>query len=599
MTTIPTRPAPTSYPPELAGQIEAHPLSLTTPAGGTTLDIATLASLKKVTQYYVVVAFLALFIGVMIGPLQALNYGGVDLYTTIAKIPVLNAILSTYYQGLTLHGVLNALVFTQFFISGWMLYLPLRELGGKPNMKFAWFTFWMMTAGLLMAAVPLLFNRATVLYTLYPPMQGDALFYIGAAIMVAASLLVFGQVVAVWLGWKRANPGRVTPIVSYMSVATWIMWFVASLGLVVEVVALVIPWSLGWRSGIDPLLSRTLFWWTGHPIVYFWLLPAYISWYAFLPRQMGGRMVSEPLTRLAFAMFVIFSVPVGLHHQYADPNINHTWKTIHMFLTFLVAVPSLLTAFSVGAALEDSARMRGGSGLFGWIRRLNWGNASATAQVLAMVSFIPGGAGGIVNASLAFAPVVHNTAWIPGHFHITVGTATTLSFMGIAFWLVPHLTGKRLVAPKLALTSVWLWFWGMILMAVGMHWQGLAGVPRRALVSATTQPQVYDAMNIALPKFLTAASGIVLLAAGLTFFYVLFRTLLSPRTEDGEATPIPYSDTISTAGTQLSSASGLVRATEGLLALGLLSLILTLLVYLPVIGPMISNYQMVPGQRIW
>ena len=76
MTTIPTRPAPTRYPPELAGQIEAHPLSLTTPAGGTTLDTATLASLKKVTQYYVVVAFLALFIGVMIGPLQALNYGG-------------------------------------------------------------------------------------------------------------------------------------------------------------------------------------------------------------------------------------------------------------------------------------------------------------------------------------------------------------------------------------------------------------------------------------------------------------------------------------------------------------------------------------------
>ncbi|PJI51472.1 hypothetical protein CTI14_59770, partial [Methylobacterium radiotolerans] len=74
---------------------------------------------------------------------------------------------------------------------------------------------------------------------------------------------------------------------------------------------------------------------------------------------MGGRMVSEPLTRLAFAMFVIFSVPVGLHHQYADPNINNTWKTIHMFLTFLVAVPSLLTAFSVRLPAPPDGRPHG------------------------------------------------------------------------------------------------------------------------------------------------------------------------------------------------------------------------------------------------
>ena len=47
-----------------------------------------------------------------------------------------------------------------------------------------------------------------------------------------------------------------------------------------------------------------------------------------------------------------------------------------------------------------------------------------------MISFIFGGAGGIVNASSTLDTVVHNTAWIPGHFHITVGTATTLTFMG-------------------------------------------------------------------------------------------------------------------------------------------------------------------------
>lgn len=576
----------------------AHPsLQAATPGA---LDAATLTGLKKVTQYYVVTAFLALLIGVLIGPLQALNYAGTDAYATIARIPLLRNIIGSYYQGLTLHGVLNALVFTQFFTSGWLLYLPFRDLGIRPNLKFAWFTYVMMTAGLLLAAVPLLSNNATLLYTFYPPMEGSPLFYLGATIMVAASLLVAAQVVLGWMTWKRAHPGQVTPIVAYMSVSLWLMWLIASLGLVVEAVGLLLPWVFGLTGGVDPLLSHTLFWWTGHPIVYFWLLPAYVSWYAFLPRQAGGgRMASEALARLAFALFVVFSVPVGLHHQFADPNVSNTFKTIHMFLTFLVAIPSLLTAFSVAAALEDAARANGGRGPIGWIRHLNWRDPSVAGQVLAMVSFIFGGAGGIVNASSAFSPVVHNTAWIVGHFHITVGTATTMTFMAITFWLVPHLTGKRLASTRTALASMWLWFTGMMFFSVGMHWQGLAGVPRRAHLSVTTQGAVYDHMNLAVPRMLTGIGGMVLFIAGLAYFYVLLRTLLSPRTEDPEATPIPYSDAISPAGTQLAQASTLVRRTEPLLALFMVGLVLTLLVYLPVLLPMISDYQAVPGQRLW
>ncbi|MDO4245701.1 MAG: b(o/a)3-type cytochrome-c oxidase subunit 1 [Deinococcus sp.] len=556
-------------------------------------DTAYLASLKKVTQYYVVTAFLALLIGVLIGPLQALNYAGINVYDN----PVLKVLLKSYYQGLSLHGVLNALVFTQFFISGWLLYLPARDLGAKINLKFAWGTYVMMTAGLLMAAVPLLLNQATLLYTFYPPMEGHWLFYVGATIMVAASLLVALQVIFMWVGWKKQNPGRVTPLVTFMSVATWMMWLVASLGLVGEALFVLIPWVFGLRPGVDPLLAKTLFWWTGHAIVYFWLLPAYISWYAFLPKQAGGRTVSEPLTRLTFVMFLLNSTPVGIHHQYADPNISNTWKMIHMFLTYLVAIPSLLTAFSVAASLEDAARARGGRGIFGMLTHLPWKDPVVAGQILAMISFIGGGAGGIITASSAFSPVIHNTAWIPGHFHITVGTAVTLSFMAIALWLVPHLTGKRLAAPKVALGSVYGWFVGMMLFAVGMHWEGLLGIPRRALISAAAQP-IYKEPNMhsAIPMFMTGVSGIILLVAGLMFFYSLFATLLSKRLDNGEVTtPLPYSDVMSPAGRDLKTATPLVRATEPLLALWVVAFLLVALMYGPVVLRLVSNASLVPG----
>ncbi|GAA3994950.1 ba3-type cytochrome C oxidase subunit I [Deinococcus rubellus] len=550
-------------------------------------EAAAVQPLKKVAQYYIVTAFLALLIGVLIGPLQALNYGNINLY----NLPILRNIIQSYYQGLTLHGVLNALVFTQFFISGWMLYLPARDLNMRPNLKFAWFSYWAMTLGLLIAAVPILMNNASVLYTFYPPLKGSPLFYIGAGLMVGSSWFVAWQVIGLWWSWKRAHRGQITPLVTYMCVVTWMMWIVASLGLVVEVLVLLIPWSLGLTAGVDPLLSRTLFWWTGHPIVYFWLLPAYISWYAFIPKQAGGRLASDPLTRLAFAMFLLFSTPVGLHHQYSDPNISPLMKTIQMCLTFMVAIPSLLTAFSLAASLEDAARARGGSGLFGWMAHLPWKNASFTAQVLAMISFIFGGAGGFINASAALDTVIHNTAWIPGHFHITVGTATTLTFMGIAFWWVPHLTGKPLFAPKAALWSAYTWFIGMMIFAVGMHWQGLLGVPRRAQISNMGQ-DVYQSAH--LPQLLTAISGGVLFIASILFFTVLFGTLWGKRRSDGEDTPIPWSQAIST-----HENSRLARRLEALPAIWVMAFVLVLLTYGPVIGPMLANSNPVPGLRLW
>ncbi|GAA5438720.1 cytochrome c oxidase subunit 1 [Deinococcus caeni] len=138
-----------------------------------------------------------------------------------------------------------------------------------------------------------------------------------------------------------------------------------------------------------------------------------------------------------------------------------------------------------------------------------------------------------------------------------------------------------------------------MLFALGMHWQGLAGVPRRAQVSASAQQAAYDGMNIALPKLLTALSGGVLFVAAILFYTVLIRTLLSPRQDDPESTPIPTSEAISPAGPTLHGASLLVRRTEPLLALTFAALVLVILVYGPVIAPMLANYQFIPGQRLW
>jgi heme/copper-type cytochrome/quinol oxidase subunit 1 len=173
-----------------------------------------------------------------------------------------------------------------------------------------------------------------------------------------------------------------------------------------------------------------------------------VSWYTLVPRQAGGKLFSDPMARTAFILFLVLSTPIGIHHQYMDPGIHQGWKLLHALLTFAVFFPSLLTFFNVVASLEMAGRARGATGWLDWFAKLPWGDPSVAAQVLAMVLFAFGGIGGLINASFNVNMVVHNTAYIVGHLHLTVGTAVTLTFMGITYWLVPHLAGRALWSPR-------------------------------------------------------------------------------------------------------------------------------------------------------
>ena len=484
------------------------------------------ASTKKLTAWYLIVGMAALFIGGLLGPLQKLEHLGIpslNLYPELQSIG-----LNSYYQGLTIHGVLNALVWTTFFIVGFLTFTTVYSLKRDlthPQINRA--SFIIMVIGLLMAAVPILMNLATVLFTFYPPLQASPLFYIGLTLVVIGSWVGGWGMFLTLRAWRKENPGEQTPLIALGSTITMAMWQIATLGIAAEMLWLIIPWSLGWVDTVDPQLARTFFWFTGHPIVYFWLLPAYVSWYGMVPKQVGGKLFSEPLARLVFWLFLLLSIPVGLHHQYVDPSVPQGWKVVHAVLTYSLFIPSMLTAFNVIASLEIGGRARGGTGLLGWIRTLPWDNPSFTAQNLAMILFAFGGVGGLTNASYNLNLVIHNTMWIPGHFHLTVGSGVTLSFFGIAYWLVPKLSNKPLFSRKAALWQAWTWFIGMLLMSNGLHILGLNfGSPRRTMLgvapyaSADWQPLLIEA----------AIGGIILGVSGLLFYYNMVGTVFSKKT---------------------------------------------------------------------
>jgi cytochrome c oxidase subunit 1 len=437
-----------------------------------------------------------------------------------------------YYISLTAHGVLMALVFTTFFIMGLGYALAQETLGRIAGRGFAWVGFWLAIAGSALAAQSILRGQSTVLYTFYPPMKAHPLFYIGATLLVVGSWIWGAVMIASFRSWRRQNAGVPVPLPIHGMLATIIIWYLATAGLALEVLGMLIPWSLGLVATVDPLLARTYFWWFGHPLVYFWLLPAYVVWYTVLPRVAGGRLFSDPLARMVFILFVLLSTPVGFHHQFADPGISGGWKLAHTVTTYAILYPSFVTAFTVIASLEVAGRLKGAQGLFNWIARLPWGDPFFAAVALAMLAFTVGGFGGAINAGYAMNTMVHNTAWIQGHFHITLGTTSALTFMGATYWLLPRLLGKELRFAGLARVQPYLWFLGMAIFSTSYHIAGLRGMPRRIFSGALSGE--YGAEWHGLTR--TAAVGAaVLFVSALSYVAVVVATWLAGRRTEEQA----------------------------------------------------------------
>ncbi len=439
-----------------------------------------------------------------------------------------------YYLSVTAHGVMMALVFTTFFIMGLGVVFANRALDRPLRARgVAWAGFWLAVGGVAGATWAILWGKASVLYTFYPPMQAHPAFYLGLTLVVVGSWLLFGSVAATYLQWRHEHPTTPVELGFHGILAAIIVWYIATIGVAAEMLLQLIPWSLGLKQTVDPVLARMLFWYFGHPLVYFWLLPSYAIWYAVLPKVAGGKLFSDPLGRMVFALFILLSTPVGFHHQLMDPGVTAGWKALHTFNTLWILFPSFVTAFTVVASLEVAGRMRGATGLFDWLKRLPWGDPLVAAVLLSMILFAVGGFGGAINAAFGMNAVVHNTAWIQGHFHLTVGTAAALTFMGAAYWLVPKLVGRDLELDLLAKVQPYLWFVGMLLFSIANHATGVMGMPRRIYeASYGGSPVAAQWEGLTL---VSALGGLFLFISAAFFLMVMLGTVLAGKRREQPA----------------------------------------------------------------
>jgi len=438
-----------------------------------------------------------------------------------------------YYRSVTFHGVVMAYVLPTLVAMAFGY--AVCELALKRplvGLKWAWIGFWLVIAGVVLAAIPMATGYASVLYTFYPPMIAHATFYIGVVLVVVGSWVWVGLMHVNLRAWQRENPGAAIPLAMFGTLAGAYLWAWTSLGAAIEVLVLILPVALGLKGTIDAGLARVFFSWTLHAIVYFWLMPAYIAFYTIVPRAIGGRLYSDTMGRVAFVLFLVFSMPIGIHHLFGDPQVGAGFKFVHAAMTALVSVPTLLTVFTITASVEIAARLRGGQGLFAWVKALPWKEPAMLAVAFSFVMLGFGGAGGIINMSYQMNETIHNTQWVTGHFHLIFAGAIVIMYFVIAYDLWPQLVRGVSLPAKLVRTQLWLWFVGMMVLTMPWHLVGLLGMPRRMAYFDYSNPAL---QSQAWTVTASTIGGLMLVVSAVLFIYILATA------RRNVAEPAPYS----------------------------------------------------------
>ncbi len=414
-----------------------------------------------------------------------LLFGGfLGLLVGLTRWPAVHLLgASDFYMVLTAHGTAVLIYWLIFFEMAVLYFCSSTLLGCRlATPRWAWAGFVLMLVGSVMNTVVILQGNSSVMFTSYVPMSADPLFYLGLILFAVGALIgcfVFLGTLVIAKAEKTYTGSL--PLVSFGALtAAIIAIFTIASGAIILIPTLL--FSMGFISNIDPLMYRIIWWAFGHSSQQINVAAHVAVWYAVAAVAFGAKPLSEKVSRGAFLLYILFLQLASAHHILVDPGVSSTWKVFNTsYAMYLAVLASMIHGLTVPGAIEASLRKRGlNKGLFEWLRKAPWGNPSFSGVFLSIIIFgFIGGISGVVMGTEQINLIIHNTIYVPGHFHATVAVGTTLAFMALTYWLVPVLFRRELVMKPLASLQPYLFGIGMTGVAVFMMGAGTLGVPRR------------------------------------------------------------------------------------------------------------------------
>ena len=415
----------------------------------------------------------------------ALLVGGVlALLITLTRWQAVHLVgADTFYMILTAHGLDMLVVWIIFFEVAVLYFCSSTLLRCRlATPKLAWLAFALMIIGAVTFNVAIFTGNATVMMTSYVPLPAHPAFYLGLILFAVGALIAcfifLGTLVVAKA--EKTYEGSI-PLVTFGAMTACIIAiFTIASGAIILIPTFL--WSLGYIKTIDPLMYRTIWWAFGHSSQQINVSAHIAVWYAIAAIVFGAKPMSERVSRMAFTLYIFFLQLASAHHLLSDPGLSVEWKVFNTsYAMYLAVLASMIHGLTVPGAIEAAQRRKGYTkGLFEWIRKAPWGNPVFSGMFISLIGFgFLGGITGVMMGTEQLNMLIHNTIYVPGHFHATVVIGTTLAFMSLTWFLLPTVFNREVLMPGLAKWQPYLFGGGMGVFCLAMMGAGTLGVPRR------------------------------------------------------------------------------------------------------------------------
>ena len=430
-------------------------------------------SAESLMKAHAVLAVVFLLIGGVFGLLVAA--------TRTPSLHLLDA--DTFYMALTAHGTAILIFWVIFFEVAVLYFASSTLLRSRPaTPAIGWVGFVLMLLGSIMTMVSFFRGNSSVMFTSYVPMPAEPIFYLGLILFAVGALIgcfiFLGTLVIA--REKKTYDGSI-PLVTFGALTACIIAiFTIASGAIILIPTFL--WSVGLISNIDPAMYRVIWWAMGHSSQQINVSAHVAIWYAIAAIVFGAKPLSEKVSRAAFLLYILFLQLASAHHLLVDPGISSTWKVFNTsYAMYLAVLASMIHGLTVPGAIEVAQRRKGfNNGLFEWLKKAPWSNPVFSGMFMSLITFgFIGGITGVVMGTEQINLIIHNTIFVPGHFHATVAVGTTLAFMAITYFLIPVIFRRELILPGVAKWQPYLFTAGMLILILFMLGAGTLGVPRR------------------------------------------------------------------------------------------------------------------------
>ena len=473
----------------------------------------------------------------------SLLIGGITaLLITLTRWPTVHLLpADKFYQLLTFHGI-NMLIFWIIFFEIAVLYFCsstlLRCRLATP--KMGWVALILMVAGMVVNNISVFSGNSSVMMTSYVPMPAEPMFYLGLILFAVGALIgcfiFLGTLVIA--KEEKTYEGSI-PLVTFGALTACIIAiFTISMGAVILIPTFL--WSVGLIANIDAPMYRLIWWGFGHSSQQINVAAHVAVWYAIAAIVFGAKPLSEKVSRTAFILYIAFLQLASAHHLLVDPGLSSTWKIFNTsYAMYLAVLASMIHGLTVPGSIEVAQRAKGlTKGLFEWLRKAPWGNPVFSGMFLSLIGFgFLGGISGVVMGTEQINIIIHNTIYVPGHFHATVVIGTTLAFMSLTYYLIPVLFRRQVFLPGLAKFQPYIFGIGMMVFSLVMMGAGTLGVQRRHWDMAFTDSALgfdYPASAFTLMG-LVGISGVAAVVGGAIFVLITVVSVFFGKRVDSES----------------------------------------------------------------